>query len=102
MKITREINGIPVEIELTWEELHQAHFEMQDVFDYQDVIDYISSNYEDYEKEFSCIYVNDLIEKVAKEVRRLINDNGCSQEAAMNLIVPNMLREHLRKSADKE
>ena len=99
MKITREINGIPVEIELTFDELHQAYFEIQDIFDYQDVIDYIALNYEDYEKEFSCVYINDLIEKVAKEVRRLVNDNGCSQESAMNLIVPDMLREYLRKGA---
>ena len=54
MKITREVNGVSMDFELTEDELWHAHMEQQDIFDRMDVDGYTTGYYtpEDFKDVF--------------------------------------------------
>lgn len=86
MKITREINGVPVEIELTPAELGIAYFEAQIMYD-QSEIDYHLEEYEDdpvqFERDFGLslkTFRANCIPDAGKRLRRWLEryEDSCS------------------------
>ena len=74
MTITRIINGKPIEIELTNQELYSAYFEAQHEMDIDDVICYLEDD--DNEPEFTYQEIS----TIADISRRYQDGNDCIGE----------------------
>lgn len=96
MKITREINGERVEIELAESEVLDAFYEMQNKFDGQDMEDYIT---ESSDAECLDIYgvdqntMLDNVEEIGRILRNYINNYDMSFEFARDEALRNWCAE---------
>lgn len=97
MKIQRTINGVNYNIELLPEELYDAYKEQQNKFDIENVISYAEAYDPDEMHEYvGCTYSKflELKEEIAKELRRLINEDGMGYVAAVTEAVQNIVKAH--------
>ena len=98
MKITREINGERVEIELAESEVLDAFYEMQNKFDGQDMEDYII---ESSDAECLDIYgvgqntMLDNVEEIGRILRNYINNYDMSFEFARDEALRNWCAEKI-------
>ena len=98
MKITREINGERVEIELAESEVLDAFYEMQNKFDGQDMEDYII---ESSDAECLDIYgvgqntMLDNVEEIGRILRNYINNYDMSFEFARDEALRNWCAEKM-------
>ena len=98
MKITREINGERVEIELAESEVLDAFYEMRDKFDGQDMEDYIT---ESSDAECLDIYgvgqntMLDNVEEIGRILRNYINNYDMSFEFARDEALRNWCAEKM-------
>lgn len=111
MKITREINGQIVEIELTSEEVRAAYLEKEREQDIQDVKTLLESLdpeefYEKHQISLNWAYDNDaLVEKIADEMRRCIDKYDMhwdkARDDALNVIIDNYERDFQYYEVDR-
>ena len=98
MKITREINGERVEIELAESEVLDAFYEMQNKFDGQDMEDYIIEG-----SDAECLDVYgvgqntmlDNVEEIGRILRNYINNYDMSFEFARDEALRNWCAEKM-------
>ena len=98
MKITREINGERVEIELAESEVLDAFYEMQNKFDGQDMEDYIIES-----SDAECLDVYgvgqntmlDNVEEIGRILRNYINNYDMSFEFARDEALRNWCAEKM-------
>jgi len=102
MKITREINGQIVEIELTSEEVRDIYEEREHMLDVQDVKTLLEnfepeSFYESYEVPLVWAYNNEeLIENIADEMRKNIDKYDMHWDSARGEAMKDIIAKHVR------
>ena len=103
MKITREIGGQMVEIELTSEEVRSAYLEKEHKQDVQDVKTFLENYdpenfYLSYEVSLVWAYNNEeLIENMADEMRKNIDKYDMHWDAARDEAIKNVIANHARE-----
>lgn len=102
MKITREINGQVIEIELTAEEVRSAYYEKeyeQDVQDVKTLLESLDAEwfYEKYQVPLNWVYNNEeLVESIAVEMRENIDKHDMHWDAARDNAVKDIIAKHVR------
>lgn len=94
MKITREINGKPVEFHLTPDELYLAFEEQEHLFDRQDVLSYFDGyEDEDFLSEYNLSKEDVLsrVDDLAYEMRRNITKYDMDWQSARDAAVSELL-----------
>ena len=94
MTITRSINGVEQDFELTLEELTRAYYERQEKFDEEDIISLV-----DYISDKTCSLVYDvtkeqfyeLVPEMAGEMRRNMEKYDMEFSAARDMAVQDVL-----------
>lgn len=96
MVIHRILHGQDIEIELTAEEMIDAYFEQQYIFDCEDVKQYIDAHYQ--ESDIKDVLLSKTIE-IATDTRKWINKTGVPWFMACAHAID--WQEHVEKEKEK-